>query len=53
MNESGLSFYRKNPFLQVDSLVGPGDKDSQFVYFLAFKLHCIRNELEEAVDMFR
>ena len=37
----------------VEQLVQPSDDDSQHVYFLAFKLHCLKGEIEDAIDMFR
>lgn len=33
-------------------LISKGDQDELLVYFLAFKLHCLKGEVEEGVQMF-
>jgi pentatricopeptide repeat protein len=35
-----------------DTLISKGDKDEILVYFLAFKLHCMLGECDEALEMF-
>ena len=34
------------------NLISKGDQDEMLVYFLAFKLHCLKNEKDEALEMF-
>ena len=36
-----------------ETLVQRGEKDEIFVFFLAFKLHCYRQEVGEALEMFK
>ena len=43
---------RANSQCEEGDLISKGDEDEILVYFLAFKLHCVRGQCEEALDMF-